>query len=114
MQTSEFIVRGDGAESLPEAYDDIADKNRADYEGEDFTVVTTEKYYLRTNSNLQATTVFEMVEPDACKVAIHSGGGGSGILQATLGSEATEASRLSGKITSYCERHDLEIEDPSP
>lgn len=110
METVELVVRGENARNVPGAIDGYPPERRTDYEGSGFYVITTEKYYLRTNSNLQATTIFELVDDTTCEVTIIAGGGGSGLLQSTIGSEWTEGEKLVRKIEDYCEEHDLDVE----
>lgn len=110
MEKTALVVRGERADTVPRAIDGYAEDKRVDYDGDGFYVVTGEKYYLRTNSTLQATVVFELVDETTCEVTIVSGGGGSGLLQSTMGSEWTEATRLVQSIEDYCAAHDLDVE----
>lgn len=110
MEKVELTVRGEGVSTLPRAIGGYPENKRVDYDGDGFYVVVTEQYYFRTNSNLQATTIFELVDETTCRVAILSGGGGSGLVQHDLWSESAEADRIVRKVEGYCEEHDLEIE----
>ena len=110
MEKIEFTVRGEGVSKLPSAIGGYPRGKRVDYDGDGFYVVVTEQYFFRTNSNLQATTVFELVDETTCRVAIFSGGGGSGVFQIDLRSESSESDRLERKIEHYCEENGLEME----
>ena len=110
MEKIELVVRGEQADTVLRAVSGYAEDKRVDYHGDGFSVVTAEKYYLRTNSTLQSTTIFELVDETTCEGTIVSGGGGSGLLQSTLGSEWTEATRLAQAIEDYCGAHDLDVE----
>lgn len=110
MERIEFTVHGDGAADVPSAIGGYPRRKREDYAGDGFAVVVTEQYYFRTNSDLQTTTIFELVDETSCKVTIISGGGQVGLLQHDWGTESGETNRLLGKIERYCEAHDLEIE----
>ncbi|MFC4356863.1 hypothetical protein ACFO0N_02740 [Halobium salinum] len=110
MERVEFVVRGKGVETVPEAISGVPQDKRVDYDGDGFRVVTTEQYYLRTNSNLQATTIIELLDETTCRVAIISGGGGSGLLGSTMGSESSEANKLARKIEEYCAERGLDVE----
>jgi hypothetical protein len=110
MEQTEFTVHGEGAGKVPGAIRGVPRNKRIDYSGEGFAVIVTEQYFFRTNSNLQTTTIFELVDDTTCKVTIISGGGGSGLLQHDWGTESGESNKLVGKIESFCQEHGLDIE----
>ena len=110
VERTELTVRGEGVSKLPNAIGGYPRGKRVDYDGDGFYVVVTEQYFARTNSNLQATTVFELVDETTCRVAIFSGGGGSGLLQFDWWSESSEQHRIVRKIEHYAEEHDLAVE----
>lgn len=111
MEKLEFTVHGEGVSDLPSAIGGYPKRKRADYAGDGFVVIVTEQYYFKTNSDLQATTIFELVDDTTCKVAILSGGGASGLFGLhDWGTESDESNRLLRKIRTFCEEHDLEIE----
>ena len=109
MDQIELTVRGDGARNVPSAIIGYPRNKRYDYDGEGFAVIVTEQYFFRTNSTLQTTVIFDLVEQGVCDVTVIAGGGGSGFLQEDWGSESNESHRLLDKMQSYCEDHDLEI-----
>lgn len=84
MHTTELRVRGPTVDELPAAlYERLLDRRRgsvARHAGDGFEVVVVERYYLRNNSNQQATVILELVGDDLCEVTILSGGGGAGLL----------------------------------
>lgn len=110
MERIEFTVHGERVSELPRAIGGYPEDKRVDYDGNGVYVVATEKYYLRTNSNLQATTIFDLVDETTCVVAVLSGGGGSGLLQRDLGTESAESRRLVRKIEDFCASNGLEVE----
>ena len=110
MERIEFTVRGEGARNVPSAISGYPRNKRVDYDGEGFAVIVTEQYFFRTNSNLQTTTIFDLVDEATCKVTVIAGGGGSGLLQHDWGTESDESNHLVQKIEDYCRESDLEID----
>lgn len=110
MEQIEFTVHGEDAWRIPRAIKGYPGNKRVDYDGDGFAVIVTEQYYFRTNSNLQTTTIFELLGDDSCKVTLVTGGGGAGLLQHDWGSESTESNDLVQKIEDFCEENELEIE----
>lgn len=110
MEKIELTVRGEGASDLAGGVSGFADVKRTDYEGDGFVVVVGEEYFLRTNSDLQATVVVEFVDETTAKGGVIAGGGGRGLLGLSLGSESTAAGNVFEGLAEYCEEHDLETE----
>jgi len=110
MEKVEFTVSGAEAGKLPSAIRGIPQNKRVDYGGDGFAVIVTEQYFFRTNSNLQTTTIFELVDDTTCDVTIVAGGGGAGLLQHDWGTESGESNRLVGKIESFCREHGLDVD----
>lgn len=110
MEQIEFTIYGEDASKVPGAIRGFPRNKRIDYSGDGFAVIVTEQYFFRTNSNLQATIIFELVDDTTCKVSIISGGGGAGFLQHDWGTESGESNKLVEKIESFCQEHELEIE----
>lgn len=111
MKRIEFTVHGEGAKNVPRAISGYPRNKRVDYDGEGFAVIVTEQYFFRTNSNLQTTTIFDLIADDACRVTVIAGGGGAGFLQQDWGTESDESNELVQKIEDYCLEHDLDIEN---
>jgi len=110
MEQIEFTVHGEDAGKLPSAITGVPRTKRVDYSGDGFAVIVTEQYFFRTNSNLQTTTIFELIDDTTCKVSIVSGGGGAGLLQHDWGTESGESNKLVRKLETFCQEHDLDIE----
>ena len=110
MERIEFTVRGEGARNVPSTISGYPRNKRIDYDGEGFAVIVTEQYFFRTNSNLQTTTIFDLIEDDACRVTVIAGGGGAGFLQQDWGTESIESNGIVQKIEDHCREQDLEID----
>ncbi|MFC6940880.1 hypothetical protein ACFQE8_13070 [Salinirubellus sp. GCM10025818] len=110
MEEVRFTVHGETVGELPSAVRGFPQNKRVDYGGDGFAVIVTEQYYFRTNSNLQTTTIFELVDHTTCEVAVVSGGGGAGLLQHDWGTESGESNELLGKLEEFCREHGLSIE----
>lgn len=110
MEHVQLTVRGADAWTVPRALKDVPEKKRFDYDGDGFAVIVTEQFFLRINSTLQVTTIFELVDDDVCKVTLVPGGGAAGLLQRDVGSESTARNDLLRKIEDYCRANDLELE----
>jgi hypothetical protein len=110
MERVSFTVHGDDAGRLPSAISGFPRNKRVDYSGDGFAVIVTEQYFFKTNSNLQTTTIFELVDDTTCEVTVVSGGGGAGFLQHDWGTESGESNKLVGKLEEFCREHGLEVE----
>lgn len=110
MEQIEFTVHGEDAGTLPRAISGVPRNKRVDYSGDGFAVIVTEQYFFRTNSNLQTTTIFELMDETTCKVRIISGGGGAGFLQHDWGTEAGNSNKLVEKLETFCQENGLTIE----
>lgn len=110
MEEIEFTVHGEDAGKLPRAIKGVPRNKRVDYSGDGFAVIVTEQYFFRTNSNLQITTIFELIDETTCKVRIISGGGGAGLLQHDWGTESSDSHKLLEKIETFCQENGLTIE----
>jgi hypothetical protein len=110
MERVELTVHGEDAGALPSAIQGVPRNKRADYSGDGFAVIVTEQYFFRTNSNLQTTTIFDLVDDTTCEVIIVTGGGGSGLLQHDWGTESGESNRLLERVESFCQERGLTIE----
>lgn len=110
MEQIELTIHGEGVGKLPSAIQGVPRNKRSDYDGDGFAVIVTEQYFFRTNSNLQTTTIFELIDDTTCRVTIISGGGGSGLFQHDWGTESGESNKLLEKLEQYCQDHGLRIE----
>lgn len=110
MERLELTVRGERASSVPSALRDVPEDERADYDGDGFAVVVTEQYFLRTNSTLQATTIFDLADDTTCDVTIIAGGGAAGLMQEDVGSEGAAARKIRRQIEDFCRQHGLDVE----
>ena len=109
MEEIKFTIHGEDASKVPGAIRGVPRNKRIDYSGDGFAVIITEQYFFRTNSNLQTTTIFELVDDTTCKVSIVSGGGGAGFLQDDWGTESGESNKLVEKIETFCQERGLKI-----
>ncbi|WP_135302566.1 hypothetical protein [Haloarcula amylovorans] len=82
------------------------------YEGDGFEVIVAERYYLRTNSDLQTTIIIEREAAERASVTIIAGGGATGLgpLSWDLGSESTETEAVISVLTDVCDRLGLAVE----
>ena len=80
--------------------------------GDGFDVIVAEGYYLRTNSDLQATVVIEREAPDRASVTVVTGGGATGLgpLSWDWGSESAQTDTVVSMLTDVCDRLDLSLE----
>ena len=81
------------------------------YSSEPFFVLLTQTYYLRTNSNLLSTIILNFKERNRCEIYILSGGGGSGMIQMSLGSETNANKRIVKIIRDICDSNFWRIID---
>ena len=110
MEQVELTVHGEDAGKAPSAIKGYPQNKRMDYSGDGFAVIVTEQYFFRTNSNLQTTLIFELIDETTCKITIIAGGGGSDFLQHDWGTESGESNKLLGKIETFSREHGLEID----
>ncbi len=110
MEQIDLTVRGDRASELPAALRDRSPDSRVDCEGDGFAVIVVEEYYKRTLSDLQVTTVFDLVDETTCEVTVVAGGGSSGLAKDDLGSEGDAARDVAGAIERFCSDRDLDVD----
>jgi len=110
MERVELIVRGEGANTLPGAFNDVPKDDRELYDGDGFVVAVTENHYRLELTEVQATTVIELTDETTCDVTIIVGGGGYGLMANKGGREAEEARKIRRRIETFCENHDLTVE----
>ncbi|MDS0282401.1 hypothetical protein [Haloarcula onubensis] len=110
MEQIAVTVHGENAGRLPSAINGVPRNKRVDYDGDGFAVIVTEQYHFKTNSSLQTTTIFELVDETTCEVTIVSGGGGAGLLQHDWGTESGDSNKLVAKLEAFCREHGLDIE----
>ena len=82
------------------------------HSGDEFDVLVTERYYLRTDSDLQTTIVVEQVAADRASVPVLTGGGATGLgpLSWDLGSESAQTGSLVSTLETVCDRLELALD----
>jgi hypothetical protein len=82
------------------------------HSGDGFDVIATERYYMRTNSDLQATIVIEREAADRASVTVLAGGGATGLgpLSWDLGSESAQADTLVSVLGDVCDQLGLALD----
>ncbi|MGB9952526.1 MULTISPECIES: hypothetical protein [unclassified Haloarcula] len=110
MERVEFTVRGADASTLPRAFHDIDEENRELYDGNGFVVAVTENHYRMELTEVQATTVLELIDETTCEVTIIAGGGGYGLTADAGGRESEEARKIRRRLETFCEDRDLTVE----
>lgn len=82
------------------------------HSGDGFDVIAADQYYLRTNSDLQATIVIEREAADRASVTVIAGGGATGLgpLSWDLGSESAQADALVSALGDACDRLGLTLD----
>ncbi|QLG63452.1 hypothetical protein [Halorarum salinum] len=115
MHRRELEVRGASVGELPGMlHEELRAERKGSvdrYDGDGFDLIVVERYYLRNNSDQQATILLDRTAEETSRVAIFSGGGGTGLLQISLGSHSSQTERLADRIVSICgsEEFDLEV-----
>lgn len=114
MHRSELTVRGPDVAELPGViYDELKGERKGQverYDGDGFDVIAVERYYLRNNSDQQATIVFDRLDEETSLVTILAGGGGAGLLQLNLRSHQAQAERIANRIADRCDSAELDLE----
>ncbi len=79
--------------------------------GDGFEVIVVEQYYLRTNSDLQTTIIFEQEASDRASVTVIVGGGATGLssLQWDWGSESTQSKSVVSALEDVCDQLGLAL-----
>jgi len=75
------------------------------------TIFTTEKYFLRTNSNLLSVIIVDCTDQSRITIEIISGGGGSGLLQMGLGSEESANKQILKICRKICDSNSWSISE---
>ena len=110
MERVQFTVRGKDASTLPSAFHDIDEENRELYDGNGFVVAVTENHYRMELTEVQATTVMELINQTTCEVTIIAGGGGYGLTADAGGRESEEARKIRRRLETFCEDRGLTVE----
>ncbi|WP_247002334.1 hypothetical protein [Halosolutus gelatinilyticus] len=114
MNKREFSVHGSSVTELPGAlYEELRRERKGAvewYDGDGFDVIAVERYYLRNNSDQQATVIFDAEEEGTLRITILAGGGGAGLLQINLGSHRTQTKELEDRIVELCRSDELQLE----
>ncbi|WP_066412731.1 hypothetical protein [Halorubrum aethiopicum] len=81
------------------------------HSGDGFDVIVAEQYYLRTNSDLQATIVIEQKDTNQASVTVIAGGGATGLgpLSWDLGSESAQTDTLVSLLEDVCDQLGLSL-----
>lgn len=114
MDKKEFTVRGTLVKKQPGVlYEELRRERKGSverYENDGFDVIVVERYYLRNNSDQQATMIFDVLGSETSRVTIISGGGGAGLFQINLGSHKTQTKKLASRIIKLCNSDELQLE----
>ena len=101
MEVSRLSIEGTNRASLV----DSLKKELPDYYmyiSKNVFIFTTQKFYLRTSSNLLSVIILDYKDRHRCNVEIISGGGGSGLLQITLDSESSSNNEIINVFEKIC------------
>lgn len=81
------------------------------HSGDGFEVIVAEQYFLRTNSDLQATVIIEQEATDLASVTVIAGGGATGLgpLSWDWGSEAAQTDAFVSVLEDVCEQLKLSL-----
>lgn len=114
MHAREITVQGGSVDELPRTlYARLKEERKGSveqYTGDGFDVIVVERYYLRNNSDQQATVIFDRLDEETSQVTIFAGGGGAGLLQISLGSHSTQTEKLAERIIDICDSEGLQSE----
>lgn len=86
------------------------------HSGDGFEVIVAEQYYLRTNSDLQATIIVEQEATDRASVTVIAGGGATGLgpLRWDWGSEAAQSDAFVSVLEDVCDQLGLALNRNEP
>jgi hypothetical protein len=93
MQVIELTLEGSGLKELPHLINEKFTPNHIQYYDK-AVIISKEKYYIRTNSNLLAVLVISYKKPDFCNIEIISGGGSAGLIGFDWGAEGNMKNQL--------------------
>ncbi|WP_254531510.1 hypothetical protein [Natrinema gelatinilyticum] len=114
MDKRELNVTGSAVHELPGVlYDELKQERKGSverYDGDGFDVIAVERYYLRNNSDQQATVIFDTTDGTTSRITILSGGGGDGLLQFNLGSHRAQTKKMANRIVELCQSDTLQLE----
>ena len=113
MDKREFTVKGSSVDELPGVlYEDLQQERKGSvewYDGDGFDVIAVEQYYLRNNSDQQATVIFDTREGKTSQITILAGAGGAGLLQFNMGSHRAQTNKLAKRIAELCRSDKLQL-----
>jgi hypothetical protein len=108
MRELKATIHGEGIEKLPEAIRNRLPDAELRDEG-DVRIVLAERYYFRNNSNLLTVVICRPTSPDEYHVMVVTGGGATGLLNITLGSEDSRNDEVIRTIRDICTDNRWEI-----
>ncbi len=113
MKMLALTVSGDGLRALPDA---IADRlgGRPLQVQETVWMVFSEKWYLRTFSQLMSAIICTFVGEDRCSIHMVSGGGGYGVLNSSFGAEESRNHDLASLLEKICHENSWDIAAHNP
>lgn len=113
MHVRTYTVTGPGVAELETALSERLNP-KASHSGDGFAVLLCEEYELwRTNSNMQATVIIDHESDDTATVKVTVGGGATGLLKLTWGSERKVGKKFMQRIESEFETLGLSVEADS-
>jgi len=111
MEIANIIIEGANKETLL----DLLTQEFPDhylYSTENLSILTTEKYFLRINSDLLSVIILNFSDKSKTDVEIISGGGAEGLLQIGWGSEGSANSRIKRILHKICQSNSWVIRIP--
>jgi hypothetical protein len=111
MKETIYLVSGSAVSGLNTHLKEVLEVNEL-HAGDGFTVFYAENFSWWTASDMQTTIIVDRQSPDTAVVKTAVGGGATGFLQMTLGSEARILQKLESQIEDVFSDLDLSVEDP--
>jgi hypothetical protein len=69
---------------------------------DEVVIFAAEKFYRRTNSNLMRVVIASFTAPSRCDIGVMAGGGGTGVLGISWGSEDSDVVAMMSEFWKVC------------
>ncbi len=108
MEKASVVIRGSGLQKLTEILRESFDDYQISRDAS-IAVLLSDKYYFRINSTLFSTVILDYRDEATCAVSVYSGGGATGLLNVTWGSEGARNREIVEMMEQACRENSWQI-----
>lgn len=113
MEMLTLTVSGDGLTALPDTIAENLGGHLVQVQ-DTVWIVFSEKWYLRTFSQLMSAVICAFVGEDTCSIHVVTGGGGYGVFNSSFGAEKSRNHDLLSLMKAICHENTWDIGTHNP